>query len=203
MIWYILGGILLFILLLLIIPVRVFFDYADEGATAYARYILLRFPLYPAPDKPAKPGKEEPEPAAKEKRGAKTSFFDLLQTINDMLPEAGRMLGRILRGTVLYRCRVSAVVSGKDAAETAIRYGRANALLYCIYAALCNAIRVKEFAADIGQDYMGGEEKAEIHAAFRMTPLIVLGAGIGFMFRGGAALLPKKDKSGKAKVNKA
>lgn len=62
------------------------------------------------------------------------------------------------KAITLKRCRITMVIAAEEADQTAIRYGRANALLYTIYAFLGRHIRVKEFKAELRQDYLSGPE---------------------------------------------
>lgn len=84
--------------------------------------------------------------------------MDWLQLINDLLPVLGEALRKMGKAITLKRCRITMVIAAEEADQTAIRYGRANALLYTIYAFLGRHIRVKEFKAELRQDYLSGPE---------------------------------------------
>lgn len=210
MTWIVILGVVALLLLLLLIPVRVSVDYAGEELTSALRWLFLRFPLWPRPEKKqaegagkGRKGKETAEPGKEKEKPGKQGFLDTLQGISDALPALLHALRRILRSVTLYRCRVTGAVAAGDAGDTAIRYGRAQALLYGIYFALRGTMKVREFAVDLRPDYAGEKDTGEIHAAARIRPISALAAAAGFLLRGGAAAFTSKKKTtdtGKAKV---
>ena len=161
--WIILG-LLALILVLMLIPAGLALHYHGEDFTAEGKWLFLRFTLWPLPEKeePEKAEKKQEKKAAekpkKEKKSERRPFMDWLQLINDLLPVLGEVLRKMGKAITLKRCRITMVIAAEEADQTAIRYGRANALLYTIYAFLGRHIRVKEFKAELRQDYLSGPE---------------------------------------------
>lgn len=160
--WIILG-VLALILVLLLLPAGIAVSYRNGTLTAEGRWLFLHFTLWPLPEKDKAEKEQKPEGKSeaapkKKKTGEKRPFMDWLQLINDLLPLLGEALQKTLGAITLKRCRITMTVACEDAAQTAIRYGRANALLYTAYAFLGQNIKVKEFRADIRQDYQSGPE---------------------------------------------
>lgn len=117
--------------------------------------------------------------------------MDWLQLINDLLPVLGEALRKMGKAITLKRCQITMVIAAEEADQTAIRYGRANALLYTIYAFLSRHIRVKEFKAELRQDYLSGPEgeTAEADLLVLVCPMILAGAGFRLLRKGGKIYL--------------
>lgn len=193
--WIILG-VLALILVVMLLPAGLTLAYHDGEFTAEGRWLFLHFTLWPLPEKDEgkkaqKPEKPTEAPPKKKKTGEKRPFMDWLQLINDLLPLLGEALQKTLGAITLKRCRITMTVAGEDAAQTAIRYGRANALLYTAYAFLGQNIKVKEFRADIRQDYQSGPEGevADADLLVRVCPMVLAGAGFRLLWQGGRLYL--------------
>lgn len=187
----IIAGLLLLLGLILSIPVHFFLCYQKEELTVTARWLLWRRTLYPTEEVAEE--EAEPTPAQKKKpQGARRRpLMDWLQLINDMLPQLQKLLQKLLGRITLRRCRIRMVLAAEEAADTAIRYGRANALLYSIYAVVSQHMKVREFSADLRQDYRGdpAAETAEAEAELTASPLAVITAGLLPVLSGGKTLL--------------
>lgn len=193
--WIILG-LLALILVLMLIPAGLALHYHGEDFTAEGKWLFLRFTLWPLPEKDKaekeqKPERKSEEALKKKKTGEKRPFMDWLQLINDLLPVLSEALRKMGKAITLKRCRITMVIAAEEADQTAIRYGRANALLYTIYAFLGRHIRVKEFKADLRQDYLSGPEgeSAEADLLVLVCPMILAGAGFRLLWKGGKIYL--------------
>ena len=194
--WIILG-LLALILVLMLIPAGLALHYHGEDFTAEGKWLFLHFTLWPLPEKeePEKAEKKQEKKAAekpkKEKKSERRPFMDWLQLINDLLPVLGEVLRKMGKAITLKRCRITMVIAAEEADQTAIRYGRANALLYTIYAFLSRHIRVKEFKAELRQDYLSGPEgeSAEADLLVLVCPMILAGAGFRLLWQGGRLYL--------------
>lgn len=181
----------------MLIPAGLALHYHGEEFTAEGKWLFLRFTLWPLPEKeePEKAGKKQEKKAAekpkKEKKSERRPFMDWLQLINDLLPLLGEALQKTLGAITLKRCQITMVIAAEEADQTAIRYGRANALLYTIYAFLSRHIRVKEFKAELRQDYLSGPEgeSAEADLLVLVCPMILAGAGFRLLWKGGKIYL--------------
>ena len=193
--WIILG-LLALILVLMLIPAGLALHYHGEEFTAEGKWLFLRFTLWPLPEKDKAEKEQKPEGKSeaapkKKKTGEKRPFMDWLQLINDLLPVLGEALRKMGKAITLKRCRITMVIAAEEADQTAIRYGRANALLYTIYAFLGRHIRVKEFKAELRQDYLSGPEgeTAEADLLVLVCPMILAGAGFRLLWKGGKIYL--------------
>ena len=193
--WIILG-LLALILVLLLLPAGIAVSYRNGTLTAEGRWLFLHFTLWPLPEKDKAEKEQKPEGKSeaapkKKKTGEKRPFMDWLQLINDLLPLLGEALQKTLGAITLKRCQITMVIAAEEADQTAIRYGRANALLYTIYAFLGRHIRVKEFKAELRQDYLSGPEgeSAEADLLVLVCPMILAGAGFRLLWKGGKIYL--------------
>lgn len=193
--WIILG-LLALILVLLLLPAGIAVSYHNGTLTAEGRWLFLHFTLWPLPEKDKAEKEQKPEGKSeaapkKKKTGEKRPFMDWLQLINDLLPLLGEALQKTLGAITLKRCQITMVIAAEEADQTAIRYGRANALLYTIYAFLSRHIRVKEFKAELRQDYLSGPEgeSAEADLLVLVCPMILAGAGFRLLRKGGKIYL--------------
>lgn len=171
--------------LLLLCPVRLQLHWKEE-LSATARWLFLRFPLLPR----SKPKKEQSEKtsapqkqAQPAEKAAQPGPVDTLTQYADLLPEVlGRLKGFvvfILRHTRVKKLRLDMLVAKEDAAETAIAFGRANQAVYTALGLLQNLLRFGcKPEINIGFDYLGKEESAEVWLTASLAPLFaLLGAG--------------------------
>lgn len=198
---FVILGLLLLFLLLLLLPCRIGLHLHEGNFTAELRYLIFRLPLLPLPEKAEKPQKQkEPKapaaPEEKKKKAARRPFLDYIQLFNDALPDLQQSFRRILRHITLRQCRIRLTVAQEEAADTAIRYGRANLLLYNIYAFLAHHIRIREYRVQIDQDYTGGPEAetADLDLLFSLCPLAMTLAGFRLLWRGGMLYLDFKKQ---------
>ena len=132
------------------------------------------------------PRKKKPVPASGKRTGLgekKTprrdpNFpMDLLQTINDLLPQALYAAGFLLRRLTVTRCWITLSVVGEDAAEVGVAWGRAYALGYSAYGCLSPVVRFREFHFQVLPDFAAerGKGAVELHGA--ITPAALLAGG--------------------------
>ena len=117
--------------------------------------------------------------------------MDWLQLINDLLPVLHKALQKSLGAIALKKCRLDMTVAAEEADQTAIRYGRAYALLYTIYAFLSRHIHVKEFQVNLQQNYISGPEgeTADADLLLLVCPMVLAGAGFRLLWQGGKIYL--------------
>ena len=191
---WLLLGLSALLLLLLLVPCRIRAAYHEGELTADGRWLLWRFVLWPLPEKsPAAPPEKKPagKPAAPKDKKDSRPFMDWLQLINDLLPDLHKALQKSLGAITLKKCRLDMTVAAEEADQTAIRYGRAYALLYTIYAFLSRHIHVKEFQVNLQQNYISGPEgeTADADLLLLVCPMVLAGAGFRLLWQGGKIYL--------------
>lgn len=181
---YILGGILLVLFLLTLLPVRVEVAFREEFALTL-RYGFLRFPLLPGKESPEEPPPEPQEPegpsaAGRLKRALKREgFWGLVQALGEFVKEALRASGRLLshlklKSFDLYLCLGGAY----DAAEAAILYGQLSAGVYGACGTLFSLMPCKKKGVTVDLSYSAAENTADFSACLSIRPLFVLKAGL-------------------------
>ena len=199
---YTLLGIILFIIVLFLIPVRVTAHY--EGTfEMYVQYLFLKIRLFPKEEKEKKPQKEKktkkkPEKEEKKKKNDKPKekgdnifltfynnqgFEGVIQLIADAMNAVGGMFGGIFRHFVFRELYLEMKVSGADAAETAIKYGKISSAVFPAMGYLCSKARVKKYNIDISPDFLAVKDEAMFHLQFGLSPIFATNSVIAAGFK--------------------
>ncbi len=196
---YALLGIILFIIVLFLIPVRVTAHY--EGTfEMYVQYLFLKIRLFPKEEKEkkSKKKKEQKEKDDKKDQNKKPkekgdniflSFYNnqgfegVLQLIADALNAVGGMFGGIFRHFVFRELYLEMKVSGSDAAETAIKYGKISSAVFPAMGYLCSKARVKKYNIDISPDFLAVKDEAMFHLKFGLSPIFATNSVIAAGFK--------------------
>ncbi len=190
---YIFISIIAIILLLLCIRVTVVLDY-DETFVFYAKYLFIRYDIYPKKEKKIKeekpPKKDDTKKAAgkkkeeKKKSGILKNFY-INQGFLAVLELLGRterllsgMFGRVFRAVVVKNFYVKMSVAGGDAAKTAIDYGKTCATVFPAAGAVCSVMRVRKYDVTVRPDFLQGESKAKFNAVIAVVPLRIAAAAV-------------------------
>lgn len=196
--WIIVGFFAL-LLLLLLVPVALYVDYQKKAVTLKVRVLFIKVRVFPAKEKdPEKEKRKAERKKAKEaKRAAKTTKKQPAQqqpeekpkrTLEQTLELVRRLVSAASPAAkfVFGRLRVRDVelvlpVHGEDAAQTALNFGRLQAVLYGIYAALQNFANITYRRLNLIPDYMNQYGDDLIFSCKIMaSPVIMLiAAGIG------------------------
>lgn len=211
---YIVFGILLFIFLLLLCPVRVRLDYTDK-LSVMIHFLFLKFRISP-PDKEKieKEGKKKASKTATGPKGEKkkknflytlykeegfSGALHFLKAIADILKDAA--IG-ILSHLVIRLMDVRLIIAGEDAANTAVLYGGVCSAVFPLLSWICSCAKVRKYHADIHPDFIALKSKAEIALEFSILPLFVLITGAGGLYRyiKNIVLARNKQKQGGAET---
>lgn len=183
--WYIVLGILIFLILILTIPVHVIIKY-DEHAELDIRYLFISYQLIPGKKESGKKEsrkKEEPEKTGKPAGMKKTSArphkkemkpLDFLYEIENFFDRYARGVGIILRNFRIHDFTGFWKVTGEDAADCAIRYGRICAVLGGIMSYLNNIIKTEKIRLRVFPDFVGEEDVVRASADFQFNPIVAL-----------------------------
>lgn len=199
---YTLLGIILFIIVLFLIPVRVTAHY-DGTFEMYVQYLFLKIKLFPKEEKEKKPKKEKKTKEKPEKKDKKCKsekskekgdniflnfynnqgFEGVLQLIADALNAVGGMFGGIFKHFVFRELYLEMKVSGSDAAETAIKYGKISSAVFPAMGHLCSKARVRKYNIDISPDFLAVKDEAMFHFQFGLSPIFVTNSVIAAGFK--------------------
>ena len=157
----IIGSILLFIALFLTLPFHIEIRQEDSLLVTVR---LLGVKLYRfdpnAPEKEKKPkkkGKKKKKPGDEkkppDKKREKDKTKETLSLVFDLLGDAMRALGRLVKRLKIVRLRIRLTVAEGDAAETAVSYGKMCAYVYGGFATASNLIKIKNPDIKINADF--------------------------------------------------
>lgn len=194
--WWIVLGILAFVLLLLLLPVHVSLRFREE-LEVRVRYAFVSLRVYPRPEKPEK---KEKKKAARAHRGAKKKETEeKLPQLEKLFKEDGvsavaaylqmmaklaaDALRRALRVIVVDRLQVRLIVVGEDAADTAVRYGKICAAVYPAQAVLETVMKVRRRQIDVEPGFLQEKSSTAVDLRAHVQPLRVLAAAVGLLVR--------------------
>lgn len=163
---WVLLGILLFVLFLLLLPVytRVRFDGVLQVWAGLGPVSLRIFPLK---QKKSKPKKEKTQAADQKDKPPKPKKKLTLEIICDFIKLGVEALGTLKRQLVLSNLTLHLKVASKDAANTALLYGRVAAAVSSLYPILERNLRIKK--TDIAVDADFESDKMEVLADVRLA----------------------------------
>lgn len=183
MLWlYILLGILLVIFLLLLMPVKLKASY-NENFMCSLKIGFVKIQLYPQKPKKKKKKSEKTEEKPEHEEKKKESLikekgiswlFDLIKKIADLAVGA---LKDFFRHIIVKKLMLSINIAGKDAADTAVKYGYCCSAVYPAFGIIVGAVKCKNYGVDISPDF---EEKAksavnmELEAKIKILWLLAL-----------------------------
>lgn len=218
---YILLAIIVLIAAVLSIKVSVIADYS-KNFYLKVKYLFLEIPVYPSSGKKSK--KEKPAKEAKKdvpaeeqgtKKGGKNPIKTFLENegvsgvvglINDTARIIGGFFGSIFRHVIFDELFLTIVVAGRDAADTAIKYGRVSANVFPPLGYICSYAKVKEYDADVSPDFLADVSTAEFHFKISFRPIFLLGAilvlAVKMLFKVIFKLLFSKPQSSNQNINK-
>ncbi|MEG2087400.1 MAG: DUF2953 domain-containing protein [Angelakisella sp.] len=195
--------ILAVVLLLLCWPVGLELESQNGDSTVTLRlWSVIPLQLWPQkpkkPKKPKKAGHEKKAKQGKRKKAERPSSpkkpmttGELLELIDDLLPEIGRLFGRLLRALTV-SCTLRLTVFQEDAAETALQCGKLNGVLYSIYVLLAGMVRLREYDVAVQPCFFEQPSQRYLRLRVSTLPPVLLGGVILFLLRGGRLLLKHK-----------
>ena len=145
----------------------------------------IRYTLVPLPEKKVK---EKPK-----KGDIKETVLLVIDIIKSVLPPLYNLLKKV-RITSL---TVDITVAGEDAAQTAINYGKINALFHSSFAALQNFVKVKAKRIKIECDFLKTESEQMIFfkVKIRIFFVIIAFLRMGYTFLANTLNRKNKDKN--------
>lgn len=109
----------------------------------------------------------------------RTQGFDAtLQLIADALSATGGIFGSIFKHFVFRELYLEMIVSGPDAAETAIKYGKISSAVFPAMGLLCSKAKVRKYDIDISPDFLAVKDEAMFHFQFGFCPIFATNAVI-------------------------
>jgi hypothetical protein len=195
----IIGSIVLFLLLVLLCPLKVTLRYGEQ-LSLRLRYGFLSFSLLPGKEKPEKekkvkkPKKPKKEPATGEEKKPsilkrlkkERGLFGLLRLTKALTKLAGSTLRRFLSHVVIYHLHGDIRIGSGDAAKTAILYGKACAVLEPCLALLLPQVPAhlrRDVDLYVTPDFTAEETDIGVYVQAGIRPLFVFTTVFGALFR--------------------
>lgn len=168
---WLLAAVLLLLAVLLILPVQLQPVYNENGFSLRGGFCGLLLPLYPrgagakGSKKKAKTEQAESKRPKKEKKKFKVPPP---RAALQILQDACRAVKRLCRSLQIRELTILYTVHGKDAAATAMEYGRIHAAIGGGYAAARNLFDIRVRKIDIQPDF-AGQAGAQKHFSCKIT----------------------------------
>ena len=147
------------------------------------RWLFLKVRVFPRPEKkrkkPKKAKKKKPAPAAPKpepKKPKKKIDPSNLGLVVDVLAFVKGAAGFLLRNIRFYNIRLDMIVAKENAAETAIAYGKANAMVYGAYATAKNFLRIEPPEIYIRPNFTAGQGDTILEVHGKLTPWAAIGS---------------------------
>ncbi len=180
-------AILICVLLNISVTLKVQYEKESNVFRCTAHYLFLTHVLAPKEEKKKRKSKKKKTDKSPKKEEKKTSFADkiketglrgFIDDIKDIAKGAWRMIVCVLRRSVLKKFTLHLSVAGEDAADTAVIYGYANAVIYPIISALLQNVRdYKDLDVEITPDFSeDAEADFEFDAQLKLKPVRFFGA---------------------------
>ena len=168
-------------------------EYCEQGLFVrirVGRFFIPVFPLKPKKAGPKQKPKSKPAapPPAKRKQGG------LLHLALDLIPPVLDTLKQFRRKLQVDKLDMELVVCTPDPADTAVRYGQANALLGSLWQPLTQTLHVKDGRAHVGVDFEGSKSTLYLLATLSLTLAQVLGLGLVFGIKALGILIRTRTK---------
>ncbi|MBR5536297.1 MAG: DUF2953 domain-containing protein [Clostridia bacterium] len=178
---WVLLSILLFVLFLLLLPIHTRVRY-DGAVQVWAGMGPVSLRIYLLKKKKSKPKKEKTQGAEKTGKADKPKKKLTLEIIFDLIKLGVEALGTLKRQLVLSNLTVQLKIGDKDAAKTAILYGRVAAAVSSLYPILERNLRIKKTDIAVDADFDGGKTDLLADITLAVCPLRLLLASVVLLF---------------------
>ena len=167
---WLLAAVLLLLAVLLILPVQLQPVYNENGFSLRGGFCGLLLPLYPrgAGAKGSKKAKTEQEESKQPKKEKKKFKAPPPRAALQILQDACRAVKRLCRSLQIRELTILYTAHGKDAAATAMEYGRIHAAIGGGYAAAKNLFDIRVRQINIQPDF-AGQAEAQKHFSCKIT----------------------------------
>lgn len=187
---YVLLCVIAVTLILLCIRVVAVINYEEEFSFTI-KWLFIKFVLYPPKPKKEKPEKKKKEPKEEKKKKEKSKkanpfseFYHnqgvsgVLDLISSAVSAVKGMFRRLFKAVVIRDLTIYLRVTGEDAAQTAIAYGKMCAAVFPAVGVVSSVVKMKNRDIRIEPDFQGGPAKASFSMIAAVIPLKVLAAAI-------------------------
>lgn len=175
------GVIAVVFLLLLIIPLRAKLKIKDDKTFLTLQYLFFKRDILPEKEKETEQTANDEAAAPKNKTAKaetktskKPSVKELVPIAIDALPKCIAPIRKLLKRTTVADFELCMVVVGEDAADTAVKFGRMNALVFPAVKMASEIITLKHNRIELIPGFAAEKEQTDLYANVRITPLAAL-----------------------------
>lgn len=196
---YIILGIILFIVIAFSIRVSVIVEMTDKNKVI-VKYLFLKFTVLdsskPKTEKPKKEKAkkdeqpkqeegacEEATPQAQEKGNSflKQLYTDhgydgIVKMLVGVKNSLSSFFGKLYKTITINELYLTMHITGKDAADTAIQYGKISSWLFPLLGKLASTCKMKKYDVDISPDFLGVKNEADLYLRVSLVPIKVTNA---------------------------
>lgn len=185
---YIILGIILFFVILFSFKVSVILEMTDKNKVTL-KYLFLKFTLYDSskPEKEKKPKKEkkkteEPQQEQVTEEATPTEnttdnkgnnlfkqiyieqgYDGIVKMLVAVKESLGSFFGKLYKTFTINEFYLTMHVTGSDAADTAIKYGKLSSWLFPTLGKVASTCKMKKYDIDISPDFLGVKNEADLY----------------------------------------
>lgn len=109
------------------------------------------------------------------------SFGGILELLKYIASKTNELALKMLRAFTFKELFIDFTVAGKDAADTAMNYGKTSAVAFPALGVICTNLKVREYDLDINPDFLADKNTGDLHTVitFRPIKIVVILTGYG------------------------
>ena len=183
---YVLAGIFLFVLLLLFSPLVLSVEY-EQQLHIGVRFWFVKITLLPQKEKKGKIKKQSPKKKKKKSAVKKSGWqnlvekygvFGAVKEIVSALSVLPKSVVRLTKGARVRKMDVEIAVTGEDAADAAITYGRVCSVVYPFLGRVSGHVKLVRPKLNLYCDYEGTSSKIKAKANLYVSLYRVVGTAL-------------------------
>lgn len=193
---YIILGILTFLFLLLVCPIRLLIKYSEDEVKFNIKYLFLNFQILPEkPKKEKKPKKEIEEKQTEEKKQPKkdNAIFKFykrhklkgsIKIIKIIINIIKDFIKSVIKHITLNKANIYIGYVGEDAADTAVKVGIISSASYPLFAVLvARCKKLKEYYFKVEPLFIAEKSTIYLDTKIKIKPIFILLPSVKALFR--------------------
>ena len=186
---YIIGGIVLFFVLIFLLPIGLWMEYSAEGFHLKVKLWFFTLVVVPGgePSEKKKLKLEKKKQEKKEKKAQKAKERPkekkggLVKTFFAMRADIFKALGKLGKGLKINKLKVWYLAAAEDAAAAALQFGRMSAAMGAVTALLENLFKVKKKDYRLNVSFEKQEPEVYIEGRISLRIGRIVGIGLGLL----------------------
>lgn len=200
---YIILGIILFFVVLFSFKVSVILEMTDKNKVTL-KYLFLKITLYDSskPEKEKKPKKEKKKTEEKQQEQVtedtpptenttdnkgnnlfkqiyiEQGYDGIIKMLVAVKESLGSFFGKLYKTFTINEFYLTMHVTGSDAADTAIKYGKLSSWLFPTLGKVASTCKMKKYDIDISPDFLGVKNEADLYLDVSVVPIRITNAVI-------------------------